>query len=144
MAGWRDRPGAAQQVARRADRHRRLADDEALPREVRRERLGGAVHVAEVGRGLARLLRRADAEEVNVAELTDLLERSSKAQPSRVQVLPQERLKPRLEEGGLPSGSLLDLRHVDVDGQDLVAQIGHADGMGQAQVADADGSDAHV
>jgi hypothetical protein len=25
-----------------------------------------------------------------------------------------------------------------------VAQVGHADGMGQAQVADADGGDAHV
>ena len=52
-----------------ADRHGRLADDQRLAGQVRRERGDRGLDVAQVGAHAVVALRRADADEVDVAEL---------------------------------------------------------------------------
>jgi len=58
-------------LPRRADRHGRLPDQQGLSGQVRRERAGRGVQVAEI-RVPAGRLRRAHAQEMNVAERADL------------------------------------------------------------------------
>jgi hypothetical protein len=79
---------------------------------------------------------------VHVAELTDLGEGIGEPEPASVEVLPQQRLKPRLEKRCLAARRLGDLLGVHVNGEYLVAEIRHADGVGKAQVTGADDADA--
>src|SRR5205807_5938258 len=89
--------------------------------------------------GLA--LGRAHAQEVHLAELADLGERQGEPEPARVQVLPQQRLEAGLEERGLAVRGHRDLFRVDVDRQHLVAEVGQADGVGEAEVSGPDDGD---
>jgi hypothetical protein len=79
---------------------------------------------------------------VHVAELADLGEGVGEPEPARVEVLPQQRLKPGLEKRRLAPRRLGDLLGVHVNGEYLVAKICHADGMGKSQVTGADDADA--
>jgi len=107
---------------------------------VRGERPGRGVDRAEVGP--ARLaLGRAHAQEVDLAERADLGERQGEAEPAGVQVLPQQRFQAGLEERGLAVGGHRDLLRVDVDRQHLMAEIGQADGVGEAEVSGPDDGD---
>ena len=107
---------------------------------MRGERLGRGVDRAEVG--TARLaFGRAHAQEMHLAERADLGERHGEAEPARVQVLPQQRFEARLEEWRLAPCGHRDLLRVDVDRQHLVAEVGQADGVGEAEVSGPDDGD---
>src|SRR6202012_3248779 len=59
-----------------------------------------------------------------------------------VEVLPQQRLKPWLEERCLAARGLGELLGIDVDGEHLMPEVRHADRVGEAQVPRADDADA--
>ena len=107
---------------------------------MRGERLGRGVDRAKVS-ATGPALGRAHAQEVHLAELTDLGERQGEPEPARVQVLPQQRLEAGLEERGLAVRGHRDLFRVDVDRQHLVAEVGQADGVGEAEVSGPDDGD---
>jgi hypothetical protein len=56
-------------------------------------------------------------------------------------MLPQQRLEAGLEERLLARGGLGDLACVHVDPEDLMSEVSHADGMGEAEVSDPDDGD---
>src|SRR6185503_20581349 len=113
---------------------------EARRRQVRGERLGRGKDRAEIGP--ARLaLGRADAQEMHLAERADLGERHGEPQSARVQVLPQQRFETGLEERGLPARGHRDLLRVDVDREHVVAEVGQADGVREAEVSGPDDGD---
>ena len=124
-----------------ADRDRRLADDQGRPLEQRRQALHRRVEVGDVRGELALALRGRDADEVDVAEVRDLLERRGEAQPPRLDVLAQHRLEARLVER---QPGLLQRRHpglVDVDAEHVVPELRHARSMGRPQVSAPDDRD---
>ena len=140
LAGRRGRAHPAHHLPGRPDRDGRLPHDQALRRQVRGERARGGVDEAEVGlAGLA--LRRADAQEVDLPELRHLGERHGEAESAGVQVLPEQRFQAGFEERCLALRGLGDLVVVYVDGQHFVAEVRHADGVGQAEVSGSDDGD---
>jgi len=131
---------AGEQPARRADRHGGLADHQALPEQVRGQRVGGSVQLRQV-RLPALALRRAHTQEVHVSEGADLGEGVGEPQPAGVEVLAQQGLQAGLEERRSPGRGQFQLAEVGVDGQHVVTEVRHADRVGQAQVTSADHGD---
>jgi hypothetical protein len=94
---------------------------------------GGEVRVARVGR------RRADGDEQQPGVLERVREVGGEVQPPAVALH-------QLGQAGLPDRDAalleaLDLRLVDVDAPDVVAELGEAGGGDQADVARADDPD---
>ena len=140
VAGRRHRAHPGHHLPRRPDRDGRLPHDQARRRQVRGERLGRGEDRAEIGP--ARLvLGRAHAQEVHLAERADLGERHREPKPARVQVLPQQRFETGLEERRLAARGHRDLLRVDVDREHVVAEVGQADGVGEAEVSGPDDGD---
>ena len=143
----RRRPGpCGDQAASRAavpDRDRRLADDERAGRaRWRRQRRDGRVDVAS-GRRRTRPCaagcrrRRSARRRTPATSATSVVNRS---RPDS-QVLAQQLLEAGLEERHVAGGQRVDLACVDVDAEHVVAELGHADGVGGAEVAGADDGD---
>ena len=115
-------------------RHRRLADDQHLAGQVRRQRAERRVDVGHVGGEFALALRGAHADEVHVGELGDLGVGRGEAQLAAVDVLGQQFGQAGLVERDLACPQPLDLRLVDVQADDLVAELDHADRVGGPEV----------
>ncbi len=130
LSGRGDGPDLAQHLPRRADRDGGLAHDQAGRPQMRGQRAGRRVDEAEV-RPAAGALRCPHAQEVDLAERSDLGERRGEAEPAGVQVLPQQRLQAGFEERDLAVRGLGDLVLVDVDRQHLVPEVRQADGVGE-------------
>ena len=94
--------------------------------------------VAEVRAVRARQLRGAGADEVDVAELGRRRQVGGEPEPARVQGLAQELGQAGLVERHAAGGQRVDLRPVAVEGQHLVPEDGHADGMGGTEIARAE------
>src|SRR5690349_24143212 len=92
---------------------------------------------------LALLLGCPDTEEVHVGEVGGFRIIGGEVQSARFEVAPQHLWQPRLVEGDVAAGQLGYLARVDVDADDLVAQFGHPDGMGGAEVTGAEHSASH-
>ena len=123
------------------DRDRGLADHRAGPGQAGRQGADRGVDLAEVGGVRARVLRGADPDEVQVAEVRGLGEVRGEPQPSRGDVRLEQLGEPRLVEGDLAAGQGGDLVGVDVDTEDVVAGLGHRGGVGGTEVAGADDGD---
>lgn len=129
-----------------AHRDGRLADDQDGPVQVRGQGIEGAVDVAHVAGVLAVLLRSVHTDEVDVAELADLLPGGGEAQPAGGSLDPgdvplEHLLQARFVHRHTAGGEQLDLLRDDIEPQDLEAQLGHGRGMGGAEIAGADHSD---
>ncbi len=96
------------------------------------------VDVTHVRRVRAGVLRSADADEVDVSPGRGLREGGREGQTAGLQVLAEQLLQPRLEEGHLAGGKTGDLVRVHIDTDDLEPELGHADGVGRAQIAGSD------
>ena len=83
-------------------------------------------------------LRRTHAEEVDVGKGRSLGGVGREAQPAGLDMGTQQRLQAWLEERQPAGGQRGDLLGVDVEAEDLVAELGHAGGVGGAEVAGAD------
>ncbi len=118
---------------RGADGHGGLADDHRPVLQVRDQRVDRGVDVAHVGRQRAAPLRGAHADEVDVG-LGHLRDVGGEAEPV-TDVLGQQRLEVRLVERHPACGQCLDLGRVDVDSDDVEAELGHPRGVHRAQVA---------
>jgi hypothetical protein len=91
-------------------------------------------------------LRGVDADEVDVAELADLLPGVGEPQPAAGALDPGDMLAQQIFEAGLEHGrgallQLADLLRHHVEAQDLETQLGHGGGMGGAEVAEANHGD---
>ena len=94
----------------RAGRHGRLPDDHAtLTERHASSDCDSGVDVGQVGGELALLLRRADADEVHVAELADLLVGRREAQSTGRQGAHQQLRQARLEERNIAGVEPVDL-----------------------------------
>jgi hypothetical protein len=133
-AGPRCRPG--RWTCRRPARAPRSAA------QVGRQRVDGRVDVAQVRGVLALALRGAHADEVHLG-VGDLGHVGGEAQPAGRHDLLQQLGQPGLVEGGLALAEQRDLGLVDVDPDDLVAQLGHAGGVDGTEVATTDHRDTH-
>ena len=100
------------------------------------------VDVRQVGGVLALLLRRAHADEVHVAERGRLGVGGGEPQPAGRECRAQQLGEAGLEERQPPVGELVDLGLVDVQAEDLVAQLGHAGGVRGTEIAGAEHGDA--
>ena len=132
------------QLSRRPHRHRRLAHDHRGPLESRHQRVDHRVHVAQIGAVLALLLGGPDAEEVHVGELGRSVIVGGELQTPRIEVVAQHLSQPWLVERDVTRGELGDLAGVDVDADDLVAEFGHAGGVGRAEVPRSEHSASHT
>jgi hypothetical protein len=110
-----------------ADRHGGIADDERLAGEVLREVGDGCLDVLQVGAHAVGALRGAHADEVHVGEVGGLGVGGAEPQPPGRQVAAQQLVEPGLVERHGTAGQLGDLRLVDVEPDDLVAQLREAD-----------------
>ncbi len=128
---------------RRAGRHRGLAHDKALALQVRGERADHGVDLSEVGSVLTVLLRRPGTDEMNVPEVARFLVRRGEPDAAGLEVLAQQRFEPWLEERHLARGQRGDLALVDVETEYVEAQLGHADGVGGAEVTGSENSETH-
>ncbi|CAB4877793.1 unannotated protein [freshwater metagenome] len=121
-----------------ADRHRRLADDEGARLQVRGKALDRPEDLGHVGPLRPGKLRCAHADEVDVGELTGLRKRGGEPQPARLDVAGQDVAEAGLVEGHRAGLQDRDLGRVDIDPDDLVAELGHAGRVGRAEVAGTD------
>jgi len=120
-----------------ADRDGRLADNERLAGQVRRQVGHGALHVREVRGHAVGALRGADADEVDVAELGNLGIRGGEPQPTGRQVLAEQLVEAGLVERNVTAGQLGDLGLVDVEADHLIAELREADCVGRAEISGA-------
>jgi hypothetical protein len=111
--------------------------------QVWRERVGGRVHVAEVG-GPVGCLRRSDAEKMDIAEGPRFGERIREPEAASLEVLAQQRLETRLKERSLALGGHGHLVLIHVEREDVVAEVRHADGVREAEVTGADHGQPHA
>ena len=103
-------------------------------RSQRRER---GLDIAEVSRVLVRQLGRAHADEVNIRTLGDLGVVRGEPQPAAI-VLFQQVRQIRFVERHHALAEKRDLVGIDIEPDDLVAELGHAYGMRDAQISGAD------
>ena len=130
------------QPGRRPDGDGRLADDQGPAVQVWGERRHAGVHVGEVGGEAVLALWCADADEVHVSACGCQGRVRGERETSGGQRLLEQLRQAGLEERHAPVVQPADLTGVDVDADDLVADDGHADGMGGAEVPGADHADA--
>ena len=93
------------QPGRGADRHRGLADHQAVPGQVRGQPVHHRLDVAQVGARPAGQLRRPDADEVDVAELRRLLQRGAEAELPEPTARTRISSSPGSKKGARPSRS---------------------------------------
>ncbi|OBH22226.1 hypothetical protein A5692_07550 [Mycobacterium sp. E342] len=134
----------AVEFGRGSHRHGRFAHQDRRSGQPRHQRVDDRVHVAQVGAVLALLLRCPDPEEVHVGELGRHVVVGGEPQPPRRQVLGQQLAQAGLVERDVTAGELGDLPRVDVDADDLVSQLRHADGVGCTQVTGAEHGASHM
>ena len=121
-----------------ADRHGRLADDQRLAAQVRRQAGDRRLDVRQVGAHAVGALGGADADEVDVTEVGGLLDVGGEPQPAGGEVARAAARRGRAR-GSAPAGvQLRDLVGVDVEAEHLVAELREADGVRRAQVAGAE------
>jgi hypothetical protein len=75
---------------------------------------------------------------MDLAKLADLFEGHGEVEPAGVQVLAQQGFQTGFEERDLAPGRLGDLLFIDVDGQYLMPEVRHGDGMREAEVSGPD------
>ena len=102
------------------------------------------MHVPEVGAVLALLLRRADAQEVDVGEIRSHVIVGGESKASGSEVLAQHLRQPGLVERDVATGELGDLAGVDVDADDLMTQLGHPGGVCRAEVPGSEHGASHT
>ena len=69
------------------------------------------------------------AQEVDLAERSDLRERCGEAEPAGIEVLAQQGFQAGFEERGFAARGPRELLLVDVDGQHVMPEIGQANGV---------------
>ncbi len=120
-------------------RNRGLAHNQrAGTKPARDQSTDRGVDVTHVRRVRAGVLRSAHADEVDVGPGRGLREGGRKGQAAGLQVLAEQFLQSGLEEGHFTGGKTGDLVRVHIDTDDLEPQLGHADGVGRAQIAGSD------
>jgi hypothetical protein len=102
---------------------------------------GGALDVRQVGGVRARLLRGADADEVDVRGGDGRRDVGGEPELAARDVLRDELGQPGFEERDLASGQCGELRRVDVHADGLEAHLGHGGRVGGTEVAGADDAD---
>jgi hypothetical protein len=136
----RSDPGA--QPLGRADRHRRLPDDEITGAQVRQQGIDRGVQSGQVGARAVGQLGRPDAEEMH-RRTGDSGRVGGEPEPTGRQRRGQQRLQLRLVDrrptGVEPSGQL----PIRVDPDDGVSEVGEAGGVDGTEVAAADDGDQH-
>jgi hypothetical protein len=140
-----DRAGSlepSRERSRSADGHRRLAHHKVTRGEHRGEGIHGGMHVAQVGGERPRLLRGADGDEVH-GVATGLAHVGREAQPPGGEGPVEQLWQAGLEERRQAARECRDLRLVDVDADDVVAEFGHAGRVYCSEVAAADHRHAH-
>ncbi len=106
------------------------------------QRVDCGMEMAQFGCAVGRL-RRAHAQEVGCSEFRHLGEGGGEPQPAGLEVLPEQRFETRLEERHLATGNPRELVRVHVQAHHVMAEIGHADRVTEAQVAGADHGQPH-
>ncbi len=92
-------------------------------------------YVTKVSAVLALLLRCPHTEEVDIGEVRGQVVVGGEAQPAGREVVAQHLRQSGLVERDVAAGEFGDLAGVDVDADDLVAQLGHPGGMCCAEVS---------
>ena len=126
--------------AGRADRHRRLVDDDALVRQVRRDLPGRRLDVGEVGAAVL-ALRRRHAQERDLAVLDGVGGAEHELEPTRAEPLVDEAVEAVLDDRDLARRQPRDLVGIDVGADHLVAEVGEAGTGREAHVAGSDDGD---
>lgn len=121
-----------------------LADDRARAGQVGREGAGGAVDLAGVVGAAVRVDRGAHGEEVHVGEGGGLFDAGGEAQLPGSDVFREEFGQTGFVDRGFAAVEPVDAGLVEFHTDDLVAELGHAGGVRDAQVAAADDGDAHL
>jgi hypothetical protein len=133
--GQAGQPGTGQ-PGRGADRDGGLADDQAGPAQQRGQDTQAALQLRQVGSGrTVGALRRADAQEVHVAECRGAPVRRGEGQAAGGQPAAQHGREPRLVYPGPAVLQGLDPGRVGIDAEDRQAGLGHACRVHGAQVA---------
>ena len=123
--------------------NRGLAHHDITRRQVRQQRLDGAIHEGEVGRVLTAALGSAHRHEVS-GRADDLRDIGREAQAARILQRRQQVVETGLEEGSAAGREQGDLVGVGVDADHLVAELGHAGRVDSTQVAASDHRQLHV
>ena len=118
----------------RADRHRRLVDDDAVFGHVAADGLGDGEHVREVGRAVL-VGRGADGDELEQAVADALFRVGRELEAPLLEVALHQHVEARLVDGDVARLQARDLAGVDVDADDVVAGFGKAGARHQADVA---------
>ena len=125
----------------RADRHRRLVDDDRLGRQHGADLAGGRLDVAEVGRAVG-ALGRGHAQVDELGRRRRRRRRRPRSSGGRCPGPPgRGRRGPASTMGTSPRLRALDLVGVDVGADDLVAEVGEARAGRQPDVTGPDDSD---
>ena len=112
--------------------------------QVRGEAVDDRVDVAQVRGAGTGLLRGADADEVDVAELCGLGERRAEPEAAGLDGAGEHLVEARLEERGPAGAQQLDLARVDVDAEDLVPEVGHAGRVNCSEVSGSEDGQTHA
>jgi hypothetical protein len=100
------------------------------------------MHLGQVGPVTARLLRRAGADEMHVAERRGLGVGGGELHPARAEPGPQELFQTRFVDGQVPGVELVNPGGVGVHTEDIETEAGHAGRVGDAQISRAEHSEA--
>jgi hypothetical protein len=123
-----------------AHRHRGLAHHQARSPQVRGQRGSSGVHRSKVGTQPVTTLRGADAEKVDVGG-SGLGDVGAEPQPPVLDVLADQRFEVGLEERQPALGERADLGRIGVHADHPETEVGHAGGMGRAEIPGADDAD---
>ncbi len=124
--------GASAQCGSRAHGNRRLADDDRWPGQSRNQFVDNSVDVSQIGTVLALLLRSADAEEVHVREIGCYVIISGELQTTRRKIVLQHLRQSGLVERNVARRQFGNLAWIDIDPDDVMAELGHSGGVGRS------------
>ena len=100
--------------------------------------------MGQVGAVLAFLLRRTNAQEMHVGEFGGHVVVGGEPQPPGRQAVDQQLTQTGFVKRDITRGELGHFARIDVDPDDVVAQLRHTDGVGGAQVAGAENGASHT
>ena len=123
-------------------RHRGFPGDDVAGGELGGEGRDGGIHVAQVRAVFAALLRRSDADEVDLGAAGGR-HVGGEPQPARVAQLREEVIQRGFVERGLARGQLRHLVFVQVDADNVVPQPCHGGRMDRAEITATDNRDPH-
>ena len=126
----------------RADRHRRLVDHHLVAVDVGPDGSRDGEDVGKVGRAVL-AGRRADGVEDQRAEFDGGTGVGGEGEAALLDIAADDVLEAGLEDRHDAVGQTLDLRRVDIDAGDLVADIGEAGASHQADVTRSENGDLH-